>query len=100
MESVQKDLQYLRKNDSSAHIHCRMEPNTHQSCEQRRRAKCAAKGSNLSQLLTELECEWRHGWLNEVNGGTGGSPDNLNSLIILIIDIVVAILKCFCVLQI
>ena len=34
----------------------------------------------------------RHGWLNEVNGGTGGSPDNLNSLIILTVGILVAII--------
>ena len=42
----------------------------------------------------------RHGWLNEVNGGTGGSPDNLNSLIILTIGIVVAIITYICVLHI
>ena len=42
----------------------------------------------------------RHGWLDEVNSGTGGSPDSLGSLIILIVVTVVAIITCICVLQI
>ena len=42
----------------------------------------------------------RHGWLTEVNGRTGGSPDNLNSLIILSVGIVVAIITYICVLHI
>ena len=80
---------------------CRMGPNTHQSCEQNSTVECANNKVKISvNCRQSRSVSGRHGWLEEVNGGTGGSPDNLSSLIILIIVTLVAIITCICVLQI
>ena len=65
----------------------------------KRRAKHKVKIS-VCNCRQSRSVSGRHGWLTEVNGGTGGSPDNLNSLIILTIGIVVAIITYICVLHI